>query len=159
MIGLLAGNPDERTNTYQRPNSGYQEVQSLYPQHDDYARPCLRSTRVSYFRICHPLRAAARRSFRERPRTGINFTICDHEPLFLISDTCGFRFLVNNAFRDVCKLLVGVTFFVQRFLQQLCDVPMSQLLSEGTGAAIAGDLVMLDFLRGANQRGIEHVWL
>src|SRR5207249_351886 len=57
---------------------------------------------------------------------------------------------------DISQTLVGPRFLFQRLLQQLGDLAMAQLLGERARRAVARDLVMLDALRGSDERRVTH---
>ena len=47
------------------------------------------------------------------------------------------------------------SFFVERLLQQPCDLVVAKQSRVGARGAVAGNLVVLDLLGGADQAGIE----
>src|SRR5436189_5854646 len=66
----------------------------------------------------------------------------------------GRRSLVHPCDSDLGQRLVGSTLLVERLLQQRGSFIPSQLLCERTRRAVRRDLVMLDALGGADQRGV-----
>ena len=56
--------------------------------------------------------------------------------------------------RDLREEFVGFLFFLERLFEQLRDALMAQELSERARRAVRGDLVMLHFLRGADDAGV-----
>lgn len=53
--------------------------------------------------------------------------------------------------------MVRMTFLVERLLQECFGVAVAERARVGAGATVAGDLVMLNPLRGADERRVEHV--
>src|SRR4030095_12804175 len=61
----------------------------------------------------------------------------------------------NGVQRDGGELFVGSRLFVQRLLEQLRDLGVAEVLGEGPGGAVGGNLVVLDALGGANEGGVN----
>src|SRR6185437_15408044 len=65
------------------------------------------------------------------------------------------RALVRDAFRNLGQLFVGVGFFLFGLPEELQRFVVAHLLSPGAERAVAGDFVMLDFLAGGNDPGVQ----
>src|SRR6478609_237699 len=66
-----------------------------------------------------------------------------------------FRLEVDHGGGELGQRVIGRLFLVQRRLQQPCGVLHAELLGPGAQGAVAGDLVVLDRLRGCEQAGVE----
>ena len=69
----------------------------------------------------------------------------------LFADPSRFGFSIYDGFGNLSELFVGVPFLVQRFLQQVRNIRVPELLSERASASIGRDLIMLDALGGADE--------
>jgi hypothetical protein len=58
-----------------------------------------------------------------------------------------------------CEVFVGGIFFVEGFFEKVRGVVHVQELSPTAQAAVGGDFVVLDFLGGANKRGVAEIFL
>src|ERR1700751_4368301 len=67
------------------------------------------------------------------------------------------RAQVDLALGDVGELLVGRLLFLEVLIQQVGDVVAAEPLRPRDQRAVAGDLIMLDRLRGGDDRGVEHL--
>ena len=63
---------------------------------------------------------------------------------------------VDLAFGHFGQFLVGRLLLIQRLIEKRCRVIAAQLLGPSDQRSIACHLVMLDGLRGSNERGIEN---
>jgi hypothetical protein len=60
------------------------------------------------------------------------------------------RYVLTDAFRDGSQRFISSLFLVEREAQQSRDIIEREQFRRGTGAAISGDLVVLDLLGGRN---------
>ena len=63
---------------------------------------------------------------------------------------------VNCRFGKFGQLRVGFLFLVERFLKEFGEIVVAEASGEGAGGAVAGDSVMLDALRRADETGIAN---
>ena len=65
------------------------------------------------------------------------------------------RFFINKAFGEIGEIFVRALLFADRFLEQLERLVIAEPFGPSTKASISRDLVMLHFLRRANESGIK----
>jgi len=63
--------------------------------------------------------------------------------------------LVDLALRELCERFVGLLFLAECHIQQLHRLVQSELRGPGLECPVAGDLVMLDRLRGGEEASVE----
>src|SRR5215210_124885 len=67
------------------------------------------------------------------------------------------RLLVHMGFGELRELLVGHLFFLESPLQERRMHLLAEHLGVGADRAVAGDLVVLDPLRGGDEAGVDHL--
>ena len=62
----------------------------------------------------------------------------------------------HRRFGEFGELRVGFLFLIERFLEEIGEIVVTEASREGAGGAVAGDFVMLDALRRADEAGIAN---
>ena len=63
---------------------------------------------------------------------------------------------VHCRFGEFGELRVGFLFLIERFLEEIGEIVVTEASRESAGGAVAGDFVMLDALRRADETGIAN---
>ena len=60
----------------------------------------------------------------------------------------------DGVFGEIGEVLIGFLFLLEGLLEEIGDFFVAEVLGNGAGGAVAGDLVMFDTLGGADEAGI-----
>src|SRR5206468_4318059 len=99
---------------------------------------------VSVAREVMSRKLASRRRRRQGSPPAFSFSICHSVD-------------VHHALGYIRELLIRLTLFVERLLQQVGVLREAERGGEGADGAVAGDLVVLHALRGGDHRGVESI--
>jgi hypothetical protein len=76
--------------------------------------------------------------------------------VFVLFRLCCGGIGVHCRFGEFGELRVGFLFLIERFLEEFSKIVVTEASREGAGGAVAGDFVMLDALRRADEAGIAN---